>query len=114
MLKQLNSNQNGIVFITVLSIILVIAILTVGIIQLNLNQAYITEGEIKRIQLEAVAKGALALVYANLASDYPTSSNTITYNVTIGNQVYNVFAQLAGAGLTGTNTNTLNIYVTPY
>lgn len=110
MLKELRTNQNGIVFVTVLMIIIVMTVLTVSMISLNVNQSLLSEGEIKRIQAETIALGALAHMFTNLQLG-GSSSNSITYPVSIGNVTYTVVANLYGSGLSGTYTQTLNIYV---
>ncbi|MCA9408004.1 MAG: hypothetical protein H6755_07585 [Candidatus Omnitrophica bacterium] len=78
MFKELKNSDKGIVFITVLIIIIVVMILTISIISLNVNQVLVSEHEVKRIQAETLALGALALTVSNQMSDSPNSIITLT------------------------------------
>ena len=110
MFRDLRKNNKGVVFVTVLMIIIVMAVLTVSIISLNVNQSMLTEGEAKRMNAETLALGGLAVMLANQQSARP--KNYITYLNLIDGISYNVQINLAGAGLPGTGTSALNISVT--
>ena len=107
MLKRTQGKDSGIVFVTVLMVIIVMAVLTVSIISLNINQAIQTEEETKRIQAESLAMSGLALMIANQNSGAPSS--TLTFSNTVGNITYTTTATIAGPG--AGNTNFLNITV---
>ena len=110
MLRQLRKNEKGIVFVTVLMIIIVMMVLTISIVSINVNQIMLTEGEVKRIQAEILAMGALAYTFANQLSSSP--GNTISYTETLDNVTFNVVAQIGAPGSGIMNTATLNIDVT--
>ena len=57
MLRQLKANNQGIVFVTVLMIIIVMMILTVSIVSLNVTQVLRTSGEVKHVQAEYLRLG---------------------------------------------------------
>jgi type II secretory pathway component PulK len=94
MLKELRKNEKGIVFVTVLMIIIVMMVLAVSVISMNVSQVSITEAEIKRVQSEIIAMGALARTFGNQMSSSP--SNFIQYNVTVGSFTYQVTSNVYG------------------
>ena len=97
-------NQNGVVMITVLMMSIVLMTLTVSVLSMNVNQALISEQEIKRTQAEILARGALSLTIAEqMTSAAP--SNNINYTRDINNITFNVVSDLAptGTGYWGTN-----------
>ncbi len=110
MLRQLCANNRGIIFVTVLMIIIAMMILTVSIISLNVTQAVNTQGEIRRIQAEYLALGAVPYFYANQMTS--SSSNTMTYTQTLDGIPFTVVANIIGPGLGGYDTNALSIVVT--
>jgi len=59
MLRQLRQNERGVVFVTVLMIIIVMMALTVSIVSLNVTQVTRTAGEVKHVQAEHLALGAI-------------------------------------------------------
>ena len=81
MLKQLKNNDNGIIFITVLFIIIIMITLTVGIMSLNVSQVKTTEGDVKRIQAEAAAMGAVSRMLAVQHSDTPVDNFSYSYTL---------------------------------
>jgi len=107
MFKQLKDNERGVVFVTVLMIIIVMIVLAISILSMNISQIKSTEAEIKRIQAEAIAYGALARVFAN---QFTTSAgNYFEYNVIINTTFFNVVANIGGAGPLGTNVLLINV-----
>lgn len=78
MLRDLKNNENGIVFVTVLMIIVVIMTITVGIISLNVSQVTFTESEIQRIKSKMLAMGTLAYVFAKHMTATPSNSISLT------------------------------------
>ena len=110
MLRQLRQNERGVVFVTVLMIIIVMMALTVSIVSLNVTQVTRTAGEVKHVQVEHLALGAIPYLYANQWTASP--DNTITYTETLDGTLFTVVANLSGPGLGGYNTNSLSINVT--
>lgn len=109
MLKQLQNNEKGIIFVTVLMIIIVMMVLTFSVISMNVSQVSVTESEIRRIQSEIIAMGALARTFANQLST--SSSNNIEYSVVIDGRTYNVVSNIYGnTGPYGTNALEIYIY----
>lgn len=109
MLKQLKNNNNGVVFVTVLMIIIVMIILTISIVSMNVNQVLVSEAEVKRIQAEILAMGALARTFANQSSDSP--ADYISYEETLDDVTFTVESQVspcAGCPF-GTDSLTINI-----
>ncbi len=109
MLKQLKNNENGIVFVTVLMVIIVMAVLTVSMISLNVSQSVLAENESKKAKAETLAQGGLFFFLANKSG--PSPSNYIQYNYCDKTEDvrYRVTINMAGAGIN--NTNKLNITV---
>jgi hypothetical protein len=58
------SSSKGVVLITVTVMIMVLMVLTISIMSLNLSQATISEDEVRRVQAEALAYGALSYTLA--------------------------------------------------
>lgn len=110
MLRQLKTNKEGIVFVTVLLIIIVMMILTVTIVSLNVSQVTRTTGEVRNIQAQYLAFGAVPYMYANQWTSTPDS--TITYTETLDGRVFTVVADLGGPGLAGYNADSLQVNVT--
>lgn len=78
MFRQLKGNNSGVVFVTVLMVIIVMAILTVSMISLNVSHTVIAENEAKRVKAETLAAGGLSYFLSNQLG--PNPSNSITYN----------------------------------
>lgn len=108
MLRDLKNNKKGIVLVTVLMITIVMMILAISVISLNVSQVLMTEGEVKRLQAELIAMGALAYTFANQLSD--TAGDNIGYTITIENTTFTVSSNV-GAATGPNNTNSLNIVV---
>lgn len=109
MLRQLRKSDRGIVFVTVLMVIIVMMILTVSIVSLNVTQVMRTTGEIKHVQAEYLALGAIPYLYANQWTASP--DNVIIYTETLDGIPFTVIANRSGPGLGGYNTNNLAITV---
>ena len=56
---RLVKNQKGIVFVTVLMIIIAMMIVTITVISLNIGQVITTEGEVQRLKATELATGLL-------------------------------------------------------
>lgn len=109
MLRSLKDNQRGIVFVTVLMVILVAMVLAVSVLSLNISQVVSTEDEVKRLQAQSLALGAIPYFYTNQLSS--SSGNLMTYTETLGNTMFTVVANLSGPGLGGYQTNALTVNV---
>lgn len=107
MLRQLRANDQGIVFVTVLLIIIVMMILTISIVSLNVTQVVNTAGEAKNIQAQYLAMGAIPLLYANQWSTSRGAS--VTYTETLGGTQFTILANLNGPGLYNTNSLFVNV-----
>jgi len=64
MLKDLKNNDRGIVFVTVLIVIITTMVLAVSALSLNLSQIKSTENELKYIQAKVLADGGLVRILA--------------------------------------------------
>lgn len=109
MLKRIPNNEDGVVFVTVLVLVISMMILAVTIINLQLNQATLSEREIARIRSELVATGALQYYIAHEFSNNTVKSfglsetlNGVLYDIHIDND-----DTVAGPN----NTNTMTITV---
>jgi len=112
MLKQLRNNEKGVVFITVLMIILVMAVLTVSILSMNVSQTLLTEGEIQNVQAESLAFGGLARAYSTFAQfNRAVTGNLLWWTESVGDRDYNIVANLAVPSPFGPDIMTLNIIV---
>ncbi len=103
MLRQLKRNKQGVVFITILTVILGLMILLVGFMSLNVSQVMITEKEIDSIQAEIVGLGALGRALVSQMSATP--ANLITYNQMIGQKTFDIIItrDTSGGGISGTD-----------
>ena len=110
MFRQLKNNDRGIIFVTVLMIIIVMTVLTVSMISMNVSQTLLTESEVKRIQAEILAMGAIAYTFANQLSASP--SNSLSMSQTIDNVTFNVTADISStaSGPLGTSPINVNVY----
>lgn len=110
MLKQLKNNKKGVVFVVVLMIIIAMIVLTISIISMNVNQVLISEMEVKRIQAEILATGALAYTFANQLSGSP--GDYITYTRTLDNVTFDIISNVSsGCSSCPLGTESLNISV---
>ena len=112
MLRDLKKNNEGIVLVSVLMIIIVMLVLSTTMLSLNISQVMTTETEIKRIQAETLAMGALSYAFFNQMAD-PASSQT-SYDVpaeTLDNVPYTITAtrDTSQTGLYGTNPVIINV-----
>jgi len=111
MLKGLKNNEHGIILMTVLMIILVLMVLTVSMVSMNMNQVFIAESEIRRIQAESLATGVLAYMHATQLNLTPP--NSTFFNETIGSYMFNVLFNIDRSPTnTIFNTDTVNIIIT--
>lgn len=105
MFRRLNENKHGFVFVTVLMIILVMMVLTISVMSLNVSQVKSTEGEVRRLQAEALTSAALAQQYAyqNINNPNPPQNSVTTK---LGNIIYTTVTQRVGNSFNITTTFT--------
>jgi len=109
MLKTLQNNNRGVIFVTVLMIIIVMIAITITILSLNVTRVTTAEDEVRRIQAETLATGALS--YAVASQQGSTPANNITLQETMGNTLFSVDI-LRSTSATGPNaTDPLTISV---
>jgi type II secretory pathway component PulK len=110
MLRQLQNNNRGVVFVMVIMTVIILMILAVSIISMNTSHILVTEDEVKRIQAETLAAGAYIFAFANQTSSTASSTPAIA-PVTLGNITYTITATRDGT-CTGLNdTDCLDITV---
>ncbi len=97
MLKSLKNNEKGVIFVTVLMIVIVMMVLVVSIVSMNVSQVTLAENEIRRVQAEILAMGALARTYGNQLSN--STGNFIQYTVDFGNFTYLVTSNVYSGNL---------------
>jgi Tfp pilus assembly protein PilX len=104
MLKDLRSNNRGIVFVTVLIIILIAMILAVSALSLNISQVKNSEDELRYIQAKMLAEGGFARIYINQLSGTP--SPTLLYTETLDNTTFIISSTIntGGVGPTGSGS----------
>ena len=109
MLKQLKNNERGVVFVTVLMIITVMTVLAISVVSMNVNQVMMAESEVRRLQAEILAFGALAYTFTNQASSSP--SNYISYLQTLDGETFNIEAVVGppNSGIYNTSSLTINV-----
>ncbi|HNV23638.1 MAG TPA: hypothetical protein PLH56_01335 [Candidatus Omnitrophota bacterium] len=94
-IKKISNNEKGVVFILVISIIMVMMILTISILSINTSQVVSTEEEVRRIQAETLAMGAMEYVVALAANGVMTD---------------HTYASLFSKNMDGTTYNVLYSY----
>ncbi|MCA9400959.1 MAG: hypothetical protein KC713_04990 [Candidatus Omnitrophica bacterium] len=110
MLRSLHSNKNGVVFVTVLVIILAMTIVTVSIISLNVNQALLTEKEYRTIQAEVMGYGAF---YKTVAERYTDKDfKTYSSSQTLQNITFSVTGAIDDLNGGPNGTDVLDVLVT--
>ena len=111
MLKNLKKNEQGVVFVTVLIVILTTMVLAVSALSLNISQIKSTENELKYIQARTLADGGLFQILSTQFVGTPITSNT--YTETVGDTTFTIESDItAGAGPVGSNSIPLDIVVT--
>ena len=88
MLKYLKNNQRGIVFVTVLIIIIISMVLAISALSLNVSQVKSSEGEVRFVQAQALAEGGFARIYMDQLSDTPL--DRLSYTEQLGNTPFTV------------------------
>jgi len=109
MLKELRKDNEGVVFVTVIMMITVMIALVVSILGLNTTRVKTTEREIRQIQAELLAEGALDLFLSNQLSN--SAGNFISDSIYIGPYLFNISANLysSGTGIFGTSQVNIDV-----
>ena len=95
MLRELRNNDHGVVFITVLIIIIISIVSTLTILSLNISQVTSSEDEVRHIQAEILSTGGLARIFIEQFSGTP--ANVIIYAETLDGITYAVVANIDAA-----------------
>ena len=111
MLKKLKNDNQGVVFITVLILILTAMVLAISALSLNISQIKSTENELKYLQAKVLADGGLARILVDQLS--ASSANVITYTETVGDATFTVTSNIdySGTGPAGSESVPLDISV---
>ena len=109
MLRELKNNERGVVFVTVLMIILVMMVLAISVISLNVSQVMTAENEVRRQQAETLAMGAMAYTFANQLSSSPSNQFYMIQN--LDGLSFNVFVNLSNTPSGPLGTSNLDITV---
>ena len=110
MLKDIRNNNSGIVFVTVLAIVISMMILTMSVISLNSSQTILVEDEVKRLQAEMLALGYFSYLHSNLVVD-PTTVFTPTTQP-LGSITYSINQDPIGISTGPLSTNTVGFTIT--
>ena len=112
MLKNLKRNKQGVVFITVLIIIIVTMVLAVTALSLNISQIQTAENELRYIQGKTIADGAFARLFVSQFTAAPAT--TILDVEILGNTTFAIDVALdpLGAGPAGSSSIPLDSEVT--
>ena len=112
MFRELKNNNHGIIFVTVLIIIIVAMVLAISVLSFNISQIKSSEYELKHIQARLLSEGGLSQMLISKFSG--NSANIITYTETLGNTTFTIIANIdtAGAGPIGSNSVPFNVGVT--
>lgn len=112
MLKPLKNNDHGVVFVTVLVIILATMILAISALSLNISQIKSSEMELKYIQAKTLADGVFVQLLMNQFSAAP--GTFIGYTEIIGNTTFTMTSEIfpASSGPSGSSTVQFNATVT--
>ena len=107
MFKKLTHNEDGVIFVTVLVIVIVTTLLAISIYSLNSSQAMLAEEEVRRIQSSLIAEGEHVRYIGSrfegvgyTAGVYTISSFPFTVSPTVG---------APGTGLNYSTTFSINV-----
>ena len=112
MLSDLKNNKHGVVFVTVLIMIITSMVLTISALSLNISQIKSTENELKYIQAKVLADGGLVRSIQSQFSAAPLSFDS--YTETVGDTSFTVTYNIdsSTSGPVGSNSVGLDIIVT--
>ena len=108
MLRQFKHKPSGVVLVTVLMVIVVMIIFTIGLLSRSVTQTVSAEKQVDRIRAEQFVKGVFWQVYANLADNLPIATSVTQ---TIDGKVYtaSIRSGAAGTGIYGTTPYTFQV-----
>ncbi len=102
--------ESGMVLITVVIIVSVLMILTVGLLNLNVSATLSNQHQIDRIKAEQFAKGAFWVGYMNkIVNDTDLDGTTLT--TTLDGKALTANITSAGAGTGPYGTESFNVHV---
>ena len=111
MLRQFKHKPSGVVLVTVLMVIVVMIIFTIGLLSRSVTQTVSAEKQVDRIRAEQFVKGVFWQVYANLADNLLVAGSVTqtidgkTYTATITPPI----AATKGKGIYGTDPYTISV-----
>ena len=88
MLKDLKNDEHGVVFVTVLIIIITTMVLAISALSLNISQIRSAETELRYIQCKALVDGGLVQILSTQFTATPEITNT--YVETLGNTTFTI------------------------
>jgi hypothetical protein len=94
MLKNIKNNERGVIFVTVLIIIIVSMVLAVSVLSLNISQVKNSEDELKYIQAKTLAEGGLAQFLTGQWS----GTNAVSFSETLGNTTFTIISNFYTSG----------------
>jgi len=109
MLRDLQKNNHGVVFVTVLIIIIVSMILAMSVVSLNVSQIKSVEAEIQYIQAKALAEGALSNMF--ITRTLNEDMNTFIGSETVGSTTFTLIGQIDTSGTGPIGLNCVPMYV---
>ena len=106
--KRWKDNQSGVVMLTVLMVIVVMVIFTIGLLSRSVTQTVSAEKQVERIRAEQFVKGVFWQVYSTLADGKAPQA---TYTDTIGGKTYTatVTQGAKGSGIYQTDPYTISV-----
>ncbi len=112
MLKDLKNNEHGVVFVTVLIVIITTMVLAVSILSLNISQIKSAENELRYIQAKILADGGMVQILSTQFVGTPIISNT--YTETVGDTTFLIQSNITACGTcpVGSNSAPLDVTVT--
>ncbi len=103
MFRDLKSNNRGVVFVTVLIIIIISMVLAVSVLSLNISQVKSSEEELKHIQAKLLSEGILAQMLVSQFTVAPV--NSLSYTESIGNTTFTIQADIDQSGVPSPGSN---------
>ena len=110
--RRLKDKPSGIVLVTVLLVIVVMIIFTIGLLSRSVTQTVSSEKQIDRIRAEQFAKGIFWQVYMNEANGGTVPNGTIFTSPTLDGKTFNATVVRGAAGSGTYGTTQFNIQVT--
>jgi len=110
--KDLKNNEHGVVFVTVLIVIITTMVLAISVLSLNISQIKSAENELKYIQAKVLADGALFKILSTQFVGTPQTTDS--YPETVGSTTFTIQSDITACGTcpVGSNSVPLDITVT--